>query len=175
MTCGLHTRDHKRVLVKVSIGDLLGTLPHRSLAPNAWICCIDQRINGAYRHGMKGFRRHKRACVSLAIIALLGNALSMLALGKTASLADSVLGPLVVCAASGAKSVPGDPGPGGHPDHCPACTSIAPFVLAVGIVLIAGAFPTSIAGSRRLASDVCLLPLQVVLGGNRSRAPPLPV
>lgn len=141
-------------------------------------CCrIDQLINGSYRHHMRAFRRHKRACVSLAIIALLGNVLAMLAHCKIASLVDSVLGPLVICTASGAKLAPSDHGSGEHsaPDQCPACTSIAQFIVAVSLVFSAVAFSTSIAGGRGFAYEVCLLPLHLIRGGIRSRAPPLRV
>lgn len=123
---------------------------------------------------MRGVRRHKRAWAWLAIIALLSNMLVALAPSKAASLVDEILGPLVICTADGAKTAQGDGGSGRHapPDHCPTCTLLAQFVLAVAVILTAVAFPV-LAAAIPTPTGSGPLALHLSLGGIRSRAPPL--
>ena len=97
-----------------------------------------------------------------------------LAPATTASLLDDVLGPLVICTADGAQAAPGHGGSGGHApaNHCPACVTVAQFVLAVAIILTAIAFslpPAARPTRLQLRSPA----VHVSLGGVRSRAPPL--
>ena len=125
---------------------------------------------------MAGVRRHKRVLGWIAIIALLTNVLAAGSLlpSMAASPVDDVLGPLVICTADGAKVAPGSGGSGRHApsDHCPACVTVKPFVLAVALVLTAIAFPLSPAARpARLQSRSPAV--HVSLGGVRSRAPPL--
>ena len=115
----------------------------------------------------------------LAAIALLGNVLAMafLVSATAAALVDDVLGPVVLCTADGAKTVPGGgSGSGGHApsNHCPACVTTAQFVLAVVLVLSPIAFPaqsTQGPGPRHSRA----LAVHLGRGGIRPRAPPLSV
>jgi len=125
---------------------------------------------------MFAVRRHKRILGWIAIVALLSNVLASpsLAPATTASLVDDVLGPLVICTADGAQAAPGHGGSGGHApaNHCPACVTVAQFVLAVAIILTAIAFslpPAARPTRLQLRSPA----VHVSLGGVRSRAPPL--
>ena len=108
---------------------------------------------------MFGARRHKRILGWIAIIALLSNVLASPSLvpSMAASLVDDVLGPLVICTADGAQAAPGHGGSGGHApaNHCPACVTVAQFVLAVAIILTAIAFLAS-AGGQADATAVAL-------------------
>lgn len=121
-------------------------------------------------------RRHRRVPGWLAIFALLSNVLAMalLAPAAAAPLVDDILGPLVICTADGAKtSLPHDGGSGGQTpsNHCPACLTVAPYALAVAIVLTAIVFPQPHAAKpTRLQSRSPAV--QLALGGVRSRAPP---
>jgi amino acid transporter len=125
---------------------------------------------------MAGARRHKRILGWLAIIALLSNVLASPSLvpSMAASFVDDVLGQLVICTADGAKTTPGHGGSGGHApaNHCPACVTVAQFVLAVAIILTAIAFALSPA-ARPTRLQLPSPAVHVSLGGVRSRAPPL--
>lgn len=123
---------------------------------------------------MRGVRRHQRAWAWLATIALLSNVLVALAPSKAASLVDDILGPLVICTADGAKTAQNRGGTDRHTpsEHCPACTLLAQFVLAVTIILTAIAFP-ALADAIPTPTGSGLLALHLSLGGIRSRAPPL--
>ena len=123
---------------------------------------------------MGGVRRHKRTWAWLAIIALLSNVLMALAPSKAASLVDDIFGPLVICTANGAKIPQGDGGSGGRTpsDHCPTCTLLAQFVLAVTVIVTAITFPV-LAAAIPTPMDLGLFALRLSLGGIRSRAPPL--
>ena len=125
---------------------------------------------------MGGLRRHKGALGWIAIIALLSNVLAASSLVSSMATVpvDDVLGPLVICTADGAKQAPGHGGSGRHApsDHCPACVTVKPFVLAVVLILTGIDFPLSPASRpTRLQSRSPAVHLS--LGGIRSRAPPL--
>jgi hypothetical protein len=111
----------------------------------------------------------------LAAIALLGNALAMTVLVPSTAVAllDDILGPVVLCTADGAKTVPGG-GSGGHApsQHCPACVTTAQFVFAVVLVLSAIAFPV-LSTQRPAPLQSCASALHLGRGGIRPRAPPL--
>jgi DUF2946 family protein len=125
---------------------------------------------------MVGVRRHKRVLRWLAIVALLSNVLTagLLAPSMAASPVNDLLGPLVICTADGAKTVPGNGGSGRHApsDHCPDCVTVKPFAFAVAVVVTAIAFPPQPAAKpARVQSRSPAV--HVSLGGIRSRAPPL--
>jgi hypothetical protein len=126
---------------------------------------------------MGRLRRHKPVLSWFAAIALLGNALAMAFLVPVtaAALVDDILGPVVLCTADGAKTVPGGgSGSGGHApsNHCPACVTTAQFVLAVILVLSAVAFPL-LSTQGPLLRQARALALHLGRGGIRPRAPPL--
>jgi len=125
---------------------------------------------------MLAVRRHKRIPGWIAILALLSNVLAAPSLvpSMAASLVDDVLGPLVICTADGAQATPGHGGSGGHTpaNHCPACVTVAQFVLAVTIILTAIAF-SLLPAARPTRLQLRSPAVHVSLGGVRSRAPPL--
>ena len=123
---------------------------------------------------MRALRRYKRPFTLLGIMALLCNVLVLLLCCTQSSLADDPFGSnLVICAASGAKSLPADRDSKGHITigYCAACTP-AQFVFDVSIVLTRAEFPVLVAHGHG-SSAISLLPLHLRLGGIRSRAPPL--
>jgi hypothetical protein len=120
---------------------------------------------------MGGFRRYKRACAALGAFALVINLLVSLAHWASPAFADSALASLVICTASGAKSIPADPSGDRHgSDHCPACM-VAPIVVADAAIAITAFFPAPVS-IKHAPRYVSLLPLHVDLGGIHSRAPP---
>jgi hypothetical protein len=113
----------------------------------------------------------------LAAIALLGNALAMAFLVPVTAVAlvDDILGPIVLCTADGAKTVPGHGSGGNAPsNHCPACVTTAQFVLAVVLVVSPVAFP-ALSAQGPLPRQPRALALHLGRGGIRPRAPPLSV
>lgn len=126
-------------------------------------------------------RRHRRVPGWLAVLALLSNLLTMALLAPAAAAGarahvDEILGPLVLCTADGAKTaVPDGGGSGGRTpsDHCRACLTVAPYALAVAIVLTAIDFPKPPA-ARPAVLQSRSPAAHLARGGIRSRAPPLP-
>lgn len=127
---------------------------------------------------MGGLRRNKRVLGWLAAIALVSNVLAMALLARSTAaftILDDILGPITLCTADGANTLPGGgSGPAEHSpsEHCPACVTVAQFALAVAIILAVIAFPPLPA--------VRLVPvwagppvLRLRLGGASPRAPPL--
>jgi hypothetical protein len=124
---------------------------------------------------MKYLRCHKRSWAWLAIVALLSHALALGAPTAGPSV-DSVLGPLVICTANGAKAAQGDGTPGGSTsaEHCPACMPPVQLALAAGLTAaLFIAFPTPTMRMLRPptigASSVAV---HLVIGGIHSRGPP---
>jgi hypothetical protein len=123
-------------------------------------------------------RRHKRLLGWLAAVALLGNVLATALLAHTTAaitILDSVLGPIALCTADGAKTIPaGGPAPADRApaDHCPACVMTAQLALAVAIVAAGFAVPFLRAGG---AAPQWRRPraLRLRRGGISPRAPPL--
>jgi hypothetical protein len=106
-------------------------------------------------------------------VALLCNVLATFIVCARPALADGALASIVICTASGAKSVPaeGDAGDKFAAGHCPAC-SVAQFVLAVTVAITAAPLPLAAADARAPCVS-SQLPVHLSLGGIRSRAPPL--
>jgi hypothetical protein len=123
---------------------------------------------------MGRLRRQKRVVSWLATIALLSNMLAMafLAPSTTVAFVDDALGPMIICTADGAKTAPGEGGGHPHSQHCPACTLLAPFALAVAFAAAPAIFPPP-PSSRLAILQSSARAVHLSLGGNRSRAPPL--
>jgi hypothetical protein len=122
---------------------------------------------------MRQLRHHKRGWAWLAIAVLLSHAV---ALGgpKASARIDSVLGPLVICTADGAKVAPA----GGNPDgpalcsHCPACVLSGHAAIALaGSDTVAIVFPAPSA-QRLSRADANPPAVHLVRGGTHSRGPP---
>jgi hypothetical protein len=122
---------------------------------------------------MKQLRRRRFVWAWIAIVALLGHAVLSFAPKPTARV-DSVLGPLVICTADGAKVVPGGGGPDapGPCNHCPACVPLAHFALAViDSDPVAITFPMP-AAPRPRQSGANPLAVHLIHGAIYSRGPP---
>ena len=121
---------------------------------------------------MTYLRCHKRNWAWLAIVALLGHALALGVPAGTLS-ADSVLGPLVICTADGAKPPPGDGTPDGLPPagHCLACLLSVQPTLAAAFAALPIAFPT-MHTPRPQATGTSAVAVHLVIGGIHSRGPP---
>jgi hypothetical protein len=127
-------------------------------------------------------RERQRVMGWLGIVAVMGNVLaSMLhmAPAKAVTLADDIIGSLVLCTEHGPQAVTGSDAPGGKDQrdekssHCPACTLLAAgLALALAVLVAPIAFPERI--FRPLPSRARTLADHLSLGGIRSRAPPLP-
>jgi hypothetical protein len=101
--------------------------------------------------------------------------LAALAPAKTLPLVDDILGALVICTAHGAQATQdagGPEPPPGPASHCPACTLIPQFALAVTLLATAIAFAPP-PGARRMPSQSRPMAFHIGPGGIRSRAPPL--
>ena len=124
---------------------------------------------------MNGLRSLKRACAVLGSIALLINLSAAHLLRASSFSADSSLDSLIICTASGAKSIPADHESGGHHagGHCPACV-VAQLVFVAPAVAAALTSPLAVRTARPPAG-VSQLPVHVALGAVQIRAPPPPV
>jgi hypothetical protein len=126
---------------------------------------------------MGRLRQHKRQLSWLAAVAVVGNVLAMALVIRPAAaftVLDDILGPIALCTADGAKTMPGGSGPLDHApgDHCPVCATLAQLALAVSIAVAAFLFPMPAAGGAALLPRRPL-PLRVRRGGIAPRAPPL--
>jgi hypothetical protein len=127
--------------------------------------------------GMGGVRRHKRSLAWLAIVALVSNVLVggyCRAPAKAAQLMDELLGPLIICTASGTVT-PHDSGgsnPDSSADHCKACRLIAGFALLATTIVAGLALPAPFA-LRPMPVRAHRPARHLNLGGIGSRAPPL--
>jgi hypothetical protein len=136
---------------------------------------IDCHRNAAHVAHVGKFRRHKRAIGWLGLVAMLCNVLLAIAPEKAAPLADDILGPLIICTSHGAQVIAnqGDIPQSGDPSgsHCPACTIVKSYVLALVPPLLEFAWPAEsvlhIAWSPTRGAVS-----QLKLGGIGSRAPP---
>lgn len=120
-------------------------------------------------------RRHRRVIACLAVVALLGGITAIFAApAKSRQVVDEILGALVICTAHGAQALTSDGGLPDTPDadHCPLCTLLDAFEVAVLALVMAFMLVPSVAlkiesaSGRTLADHLCL-------GGIHSRAPPL--
>jgi hypothetical protein len=102
----------------------------------------------------------------------LSNAAAFAVFSTRTAVVDHGLGPLVICTADGATTVPGDGSPNRQADHCPACRLVTPFILAVPQIESAIA-ATGLAGVRLKPPPASQGVRHVRLSANRSRAPPL--
>lgn len=94
-----------------------------------------------------------------------------------AAIVDPVLGVLPLCHADVETAAANGQAPGGHPGgsgagHCPACTLIAKYAVAVALAFQPVTFPIALRPSQP-AARVQPLADHLSLGGIRSRAPPL--
>jgi hypothetical protein len=126
---------------------------------------------------MGGLRRHRVGLSWLGIVALLGNVLVGAfchAPSTAGALADEFLGSLIICTSEGAKTVPhgGNAPQPQQVDHCAICSLIAGLSAAVALVFAAIAFELS-SVARPMQVGLRTLADHLILGGIRSRAPPL--
>lgn len=126
-------------------------------------------------------RSHLRAQGALALLVLLAKVIAGVAPPAAAtaggrSAIESVLGPIVLCAAHGAEPADtgaGDGQPPPPPDgHCSLCTLLGAFAAIVAPVAAMLVFPAI--ATRWAPVGAGLLPRHLGLGLNRSRGPPLP-
>jgi hypothetical protein len=121
---------------------------------------------------MRCVRRHGRVVAWLAIIALLSNAAAFAIFSTRTAAVDHGLGPLVICTADGAMTVPDDGPQNRQADHCPACRLVTPFILAMPAMEFAIAV-SGLAGARPELTPAGQPVPRFRPSANRSRAPPL--
>jgi hypothetical protein len=122
---------------------------------------------------MSSVRRKRQAIAWLLVVAFLSNALAFAAHWSAVAVVDHGLGPMVICTADGAKTIPGDKPSGSHAnDHCPACRLVAPFMPAVPLTESAIDFLDRSAEQPRPIS-VSQVASRFRPSDHRSRAPPL--
>jgi hypothetical protein len=89
-------------------------------------------------------RSCRRRIAWLAIVALLFNALAVLAPTKALQAVDDILGPLVICTQDGAQGLADDGGSPQHPNstHCPSCTLAKHVILLIAMPAAEFAVPS---------------------------------
>jgi hypothetical protein len=127
---------------------------------------------------MRKLRRHRLFAAWLAIVALLGNTLLAAlctAPAKPGQVADSILGPLVICTSHGAVTASEDGGsnpPQSPTEHCPACAVLAKVAVLPAPLPMAEATARDAASVRPMPPHARRLAEHLGPGHVRSRAPP---
>jgi hypothetical protein len=127
---------------------------------------------------MRKLRRHRLIAAWLAIAALLGNTLlaaMCAAPAKPAQVADSILGPLVICTSHGAVTASEDGGsnpPQSPTKHCPACAVLGKVALLPAPPPLVEAETPDLPGVRPMPTHSWRLAEHLGPGHVRSRAPP---
>ena len=121
---------------------------------------------------MNYLRAAKRSWAWLAIAALLAHVLAS-AIPTDVPRADSVLGPLVICTADGAKVTQGDGTPDRVPTagHCLACMPPVQLALVPDFTALPVAFPP-VRAPRFEAAGTSPIAVHLIAGGIHSRGPP---
>jgi hypothetical protein len=144
---------------------------------------------------MAATSRVRSTVALLGVLALLGNMLAGAFPHSTAAhasvpsaqapisatspaIVDPVLGVLPICHSAADTPTADGQAPGGHPGgsgagHCPACTLIAKYAVAIALAFQPVTFTVALLPSQPAAARTQTLADHLSLGGIRSRAPPL--